>query len=131
MKRKYISIIVTLIVLVIVGATNTETFDSKTNNNNLEQSSTIQLDCQNDLGDCYSGVISKIIDGDTIHLTNGDSVRFTLVDSPEINTESGVQSKLFLESICPVGKTVYVDEDDGQLQGSYGRVIGLVTVMIT
>ena len=134
MKRKFISFIITLTVLVIVGATNgsTELFDSETNDNsnnnnynNLEKSN-IQLDCNNDSGSCYSAVISKIVDGDTVHLTNGDSVKFTLVVAPEINIESGVQFKKYLESICPVGKTVHVDEDDGQLQKSYGRTIGMV-----
>lgn len=43
-----------------------------------------------------------------------------------MNTKKGIQSRDYLESICPVGQTVHVDEGDGQLQGSYGRVIGIV-----
>lgn len=111
MKRKFISIVITLVIVAIIGITtnSSEIFDSS---NNLEELSSTHLDCHNDSGDCYSGVISKIVDGDTIHLTNGDSIRFTLVDSPEINTELGVQSKKYLESLCPVGKTVHIDEED-------------------
>ncbi len=34
--------------------------------------------------------------------------------------------KDFIETICPVGSEVLVDEDDGQIIGSYGRIIGVV-----
>jgi len=30
------------------------------------------------------------------------------------------------KTICPVGSEVLVDEDDGQAQGSYGRIIGVI-----
>ncbi|MGI9567805.1 MAG: thermonuclease family protein [Nitrosopumilus sp.] len=121
MRRRFIPIVV-IVVLVIVGIANSSgLFD-----NYQSKFSEMTIHCQNDIGDCYLGVISEIVDGDTIHLRNGDSIRFTLVDSPEIDTERGVQSKEYLKSLCPVGTRVFVDEDDGQLQGSYDRVIGIV-----
>ena len=84
------------------------------------------LDCHNDSGECFSSTISRIVDGDTIHDGSGDSIRLVLVNSPEMNTDEGIESKEFLESICPVGSTIHVDEDDNQLQGSHGRMIAKV-----
>ena len=84
------------------------------------------LDCQDDSGECFSSTISRIVDGDTIHDGSGDSIRLVLVNSPEMNTDEGIESKKYLESICPVGNTIHVDEDDNQLQGSHGRMIAKV-----
>ena len=77
-------------------------------------------------GDCYTDSISKIVDGDTIHDNSGNSIRLVLVDSPEIHTDEGKESKEYLESICLVGSTIHVDEDDNQLKGSYDRMIAKV-----
>jgi len=84
------------------------------------------LDCQDDSGECFSSTISRIVDGDTIHDGSGDSIRLVLVNSPEMNTNEGKSSKRYLESICPVGSIIHVDEDDNQLEGSYGRMIAKV-----
>ena len=54
------------------------------------------------------------------------NVRFALSSAPELNESGGINSKKFIENICPVGSTVLVDEDDGQTQGSYGRIIGVI-----
>ena len=64
------------IIIIIVGAIYSseilEDNDSKfIRSDQLDDSLTSQLDCQDDLGDCYYGVISEIVDGDTIHLKNG------------------------------------------------------------
>lgn len=83
------------------------------------------LNCQDDTGG-FSSTISRIVDGDTIHDDSEGSIRLVLVDSPEMNTNEGIESKKYLESICPVGSTIHVDEDDNQLQGSHGRMIAKV-----
>ncbi len=75
--------------------------------------------------DCFSGKVTKIIDGDTIKV-NERSIRFALASAPEINTLEGKVAKDFVASICPVGSSVLVDEDDGQLEGSYGRTLAVV-----
>ena len=113
--------------VVIFGITNAsgildEVFNQLSND--LEDD--LPIDCKGILGKCFSSTISRIVDGDTIHDGSGDSIRLVLVNSPEMNTNEGIEAKEYLEKICPVGSTVIVDEDDGQLQGSYGRVIGLV-----
>lgn len=59
------------------------------------------LDCQNDSGECFSSTISRIVDGDTIHDGSGNSIRLVLVDSPEMNTDEGKESKEYLESNVP------------------------------
>ncbi len=74
---------------------------------------------------CFTGTISRIIDGDTI-VVDGQSVRFALASTPELNEPIGKAAKEFVKEICPVGSKVKVDEDDGQTQGSYGRIIGVV-----
>lgn len=75
--------------------------------------------------DCFVGTVTKIVDGDTIEV-DGQSIRFALVNAPEIGSYGGSAAKNFVESVCPVGSTVLVDEDDGQTQGSYGRTIAIV-----
>ncbi|NJK77771.1 MAG: thermonuclease family protein [Nanoarchaeota archaeon] len=74
---------------------------------------------------CISGKITKITDGDTIKV-NDMSIRFTLASAPEINTLEGKVAKDFVASICPVGSSVLVDEDDGQADGSFGRILAVV-----
>jgi micrococcal nuclease len=75
--------------------------------------------------DCFSGEVNEIIDGDTIKIA-GKSIRFALVDTPEIGEYGYTLAKNFVASICPVGSIALVDEDDGQTQGSYGRMIAVV-----
>jgi len=72
---------------------------------------------------CFTGIVTKVIDGDTLKV-NGESIRFSLASAPELKGYGGVDSKNFIETICPVGSTVTVDEDDGYVIGSYGRIVG-------
>ena len=70
---------------------------------------------------CYNGTITRIVDGDTLYVNN-DSIRLALVDAPENDKDAAD----FVSSICPVGSTAIVDEDDGQTSGSYGRIVAVV-----
>jgi len=75
---------------------------------------------------CITGVVTKVIDGDTIKV-DGQSIRFALASAPELGGYgAGVKETEFIQKICPVGSSVLVDEDDKQTQGSYGRIIGVV-----
>jgi len=74
---------------------------------------------------CFTGQVTRVIDGDTI-IVDGQSIRFALASTPELNEPFGVIAKHYVESICPRGSMVKVDEDDGQTQGSYGRIVGVV-----
>lgn len=75
---------------------------------------------------CFVGTVTKIIDGDTIHV-DSQSVRFALSSAPELKGYGGIESRNFIETLCPVGSLAIVDEDDGQILGSYGRLVGKVT----
>ena len=75
---------------------------------------------------CVIGIVTKIIDGDTIHVDD-QSVRFALASAPTLEGYGGADSRDFIEMICPVGSKVLVDEDDGHVLGSYGRMVGMVT----
>jgi len=74
---------------------------------------------------CILGYVTNIIDGDTIHV-DGNSIRFSLASTPELNEFGGFDAKHFVEKICPVGSQALVDEDDGQTKGSYGRMIAVI-----
>jgi len=74
---------------------------------------------------CISGTVTRIVDGDTIHV-DGQSIRFALVSAPELHEDGGTSAKQVIEIMCPVGSKVLVDEDDGQQEGSYGRIVAVV-----
>ena len=74
---------------------------------------------------CITGIITKIIDGDTIHVDD-QSIRFTLASAPELTGFGGADSRNFIQTICPIGTKVLVDEDDGQPPEGHSRIIGVV-----
>ncbi len=74
---------------------------------------------------CFTGTVNQVIDGDTIKV-DGQSIRFALASTPEINQVGGMDARNFIADICPVGSTAFVDEDDLQTEGSYGRIIGVI-----
>ncbi len=82
------------------------------------------LDCLGS-AQCFVGVVTKIVDGDTI-LVDDQSVRFSLASAPPATAYGGADAKNFIETLCPVGSKVTVDEDDGQVLGVYGRLVGVV-----
>ena len=81
-------------------------------------------ECQGQ-ADCFTGIVTDIVDGDTLDVNNV-RVRLSLVNTPERGDSGYQEAKEFTESTCPVGSKALVDEDDGQKEGSYDRLIGLV-----
>lgn len=73
-----------------------------------------------------SNTVTRIIDGDTI-VVDKQSIRFALASAPELTEPGGIEARTFIEEICPVGSKVTIDEDDGQKEGSFGRVIAKIT----
>ena len=71
---------------------------------------TLQYDT-NDCGTCYVGVVTKVIDGDTIKIDR-KSVRLTLVDTPEKRQDGYNDATNLVLEYCPVGSSVLVDVDD-------------------
>lgn len=74
---------------------------------------------------CFSGKITQVIDGDTIRI-NDYPIRFALASAPELGELKGEEARDFIEDICPIGSEAKVDEDDGQTEGSYGRIVAVV-----
>lgn len=74
---------------------------------------------------CISGFVTRVIDGDTI-VVGDKSIRFALVNTPEWGNYDYAQAQNYIETICPIGSKVLVDEDDGQTQGSFGRIIAKI-----
>jgi endonuclease YncB( thermonuclease family) len=75
--------------------------------------------------DCFEGIITEVVDGDTLDVNNV-RIRLSLVNTPEVNEGGYSDAKHFTETNCKVGTRAMVDEDDGQKGGSYGRMIGMV-----
>ena len=86
-----------------------------------------QLQCSEDVGECFVAEITKVIDGDTLEILHEERIRLSLSSAPELNEPGGQEAKEFIEETCPVGSIVLIDEDDEQLTGSYGRIIAQVT----
>ena len=81
-------------------------------------------DCKG-YAECLSGYVTKIVDGDTIHV-DGKSIRFALASAPEIHEVNGPEARALIQTICPVDSFVLVDEDDKQTEGSHGRMLGTI-----
>jgi micrococcal nuclease len=86
-----------------------------------------QLQCSEDVGECFTTEVTRVIDGDTVETLQGESIRFALASAPELSEPNGQEAKKYIESICPTGSIILVDEDDEQMSGSYGRIIAQVT----
>ena len=75
---------------------------------------------------CYTGTVTKIVDGDTIHVNN-KPIRLVLVDTPERGDRNYDTATQHTRTICPVGTQALVDIDDLQIEDRYGRQIAKVT----
>lgn len=74
---------------------------------------------------CFEGVVEDVVDGDTLEV-NGETVRLTLVNTPE-KWEGDYEAAIdFVWDLCPIGSDVIVDEDDLQISRSHRRVIAIV-----
>ena len=80
--------------------------------------------------DCHveeNGVCTKVVDGDTIYLDNGEKIRFVGVNTPERGVEGYITSKNFVQKLC-LNKKVGIDVDDAKHSDRYGRTLGVVIV---
>lgn len=75
--------------------------------------------------DCFNGTVTEIVDGDTLDVNNV-RIRLSMVNTPEKGEAGYNEATDFTGSVCPVGSHALVDEDDGQKEGSYDRLIGVV-----
>ena len=82
------------------------------------------IDCSGDAS-CLKGKITNVVNGYTIE-TEDSVVALSLISTNELDIPDGMDIKKFVESTCPVGSDVLIDEDDGQIDRGYGMVIGKV-----
>lgn len=80
---------------------------------------------------CFGAFVSNIVDGDTLDVVDIETkqtqrLRLALVDTPEKGEKLFDNAKDFTAGFCPVDSYMVFDEDDGQTEGSYGRIIGKV-----
>lgn len=135
-SKRTVFLIITILGI-ITGIGLNFVFDSDTNYDNKSvEYSDLPIDCliiedgkitqYLEKGECRGYIIEKVIDGDTIKTMSGDSLRLSLVSAPELDEPGGKESQEFVKSLCPEETPIFVDEDDGQLEGSYGRIIAKV-----
>lgn len=67
-----------------------------------------------------SGVVTKVVDGDTFDVEGFGRVRLADVDSPEMDAPAGKAAKFFTETML-LGETVQLDLDDRGGKDKYGR----------
>jgi len=67
-----------------------------------------------------TGVVTKVVDGDTFDVEGFGRVRLADVDSPEMDTPGGKAAKFFAETML-LGETVQLDVDDLGGKDRYGR----------
>ena len=76
---------------------------------------------------CITEKIIRIIDGDTIHLEDGNRIRISLTNTPEIYQSGYNEATQFTADLCPVGSVALVDQDDLQPYDKFNRLLGKVT----
>jgi hypothetical protein len=107
-----------------VGCEGSSAGGGGNDNSNGGGGSTSTNECRGQ-ADCFRGTVTEIVDGDTLDINNV-RVRLALVNTPERGENGYTEGIDFVQSVCSVGTTALVDEDDGQKEGSFDRVIGLV-----
>jgi endonuclease YncB( thermonuclease family) len=74
-----------------------------------------------------SGIVVKVVDGDTFDVEGIGRIRLADVNTPEIDTEEGKEAKEYVKALCD-GKKVYLDIDDLSITGKYGRIVAVVYI---
>ena len=94
----------------------------------IDASNGSSLECSEDKGLCYEAKLNRVRDGYTMDTKDGTSIRLALVAlSPQPSDEGKIKAKEFLETLCPVGSSLIIDEDDSHIKGTSGFTISKVT----
>ncbi|HUS65278.1 MAG TPA: thermonuclease family protein [Kofleriaceae bacterium] len=76
-----------------------------------------------------SGIVARVVDGDTVELESGEKIRYLMIDTPESTTEIecyGEEAKEFNASLVE-GKEVQL-EYDVECKDRFDRTLAYVTV---
>ena len=83
--------------------------------------------CQNIYADVF-GVVTKVIDGDTVYLLNHNDeklkVRLLHIDAPELDQSYGKESKFVLEKLILNKKVIVI----GNNKDKYKRLLGVISL---
>ncbi len=74
-----------------------------------------------------SGIVIKVVDGDTFDVEGVGRIRLADINTPEIDTEEGKEAKEYVKALCD-GKKIYLDIDDLYITGKYGRIVAVVFI---
>lgn len=74
---------------------------------------------------CVSDIVTKIVDGDTIH-TNNYEIRLALVDTPEKGEDGFSKAAMYTARMCPEESQITIDQDDILLEDQDGRIFANV-----
>ena len=74
-----------------------------------------------------SGIVIKVVDGDTFDVEGIGRIRLADVNTPEMDSKEGREAKEYVKGLCYHEK-VYLDIDDLYVTGKYGRIIAVVYV---
>jgi len=74
-----------------------------------------------------SGIVTKVVDGDTFDVEGIGRIRLADVNTPEMDTEEGKEAKEYVKGIC-YQKKIYLDIDDLYITGKYGRIVAVVYI---
>lgn len=72
-----------------------------------------------------TGVVSYVVDGDTVDVEGVGRVRLADIDCPEMDTPNGPKAKEYATRYL-LSTTVYLDIDDLRMTDSYGRLVALL-----
>lgn len=90
------------------------------------------ISCGNGGSDCgpTSGVVTQVLDGDTIELDSGERIRYLMVDTPEIsggaNDCYGIEARDFNRDLV-LNKQVDIDYDT-ECTDQFGRLLAYVSI---
>ncbi len=74
-----------------------------------------------------SGIVTTVIDGDTIEVEDAGLILFADINTPELDTDEGKAAKEYVKGLCE-GKGVYLDIDDFHIIDQYGRIVAVVYI---
>ena len=74
---------------------------------------------------CFTGTVTEVVDGNTIQI-NGGKVRLAFLPAPDLDDKGGMETKKFIEVLCPVGSDVLFDQDDLQPLDRYFGGVGMM-----
>lgn len=75
---------------------------------------------------CTTDKVIRIVDGDTIY-TQNYKIRLSLTNTPEKGKTGFSEATSFTSAMCPVGSTIFIDQDDKQKTDLYDRMLAKIT----